>query len=1041
MALHEQQLVATALPSFLLFLTLFPFLCRFLLFFFGVVESCCHRAQNEITFITFAFCFLLFSELLGTPSADTLSGSIVYTRDQLIALRNNTTALSLNTEWTIPTELKRKRRGCRAGRRKQERKRRFRPFIPSIIMGNVRSLANKTDELAALTRHQRDFRECSLLCFTETWLTEKTPDSVVSMEGFKMVRADRNVAGKRRGGGVAVFVNERWCDPAHVSVREQMCSKDIEFVAVGIRPYYIPREFSHVIVYTVYIPPSADATTASEELYRSVSAALETHPNSLLLINGDFNHASLSSTLPTFTQYVKCHTRENKTLDLLYANIKGAYTSAPLPPLGRSDHNLVRLRPEYTPVVRRQPAQKRTVMTWSDEAMEMLKDCYQRTIWETFSGHPEEDDITHITDIDGYSDVVTEYMKFCQGNVASTRRVRCFANTKPWVTPQLQVLLNKKKRVFALGSREELKEVQRELKKAIRKAKDTYKRKLEEQLGQSKTRDVWRGLKNITGHGQSGARVTAGGDQRWATELTEHFNRFDQGPPPHPTPAPHSSHVYSPAATVTTPQLFSPPNHLPPTTHPPQPPPPHSPLSVTTEQVRRELRRLNIRKAAGPDGISPKMLRDCADQLCEVVTHIFNLSLRLEKVPVLWKTSCVVPVPKTAHAKEPSHFRPVALTSHLMKTMERLVLRHLRAVVSSAMDPLQFAYRPNIGVDDAVIYLQHRALTHLEAAGSAVRVMFFDFSSAFNTIRPALLRRKMEDAGVGEQLAAWTTDYLTNRPQYVRLRDCRSEVAICSTGAPQGTVLSPFLFSLYTSDFTYNTSNCHLQKFSDDSAIVGCVSEGDEMEYRSVIKDFVDWCESNFLCLNTGKTREMVIDFRKKPPPHPPVNIQGSDIELVDSFKYLGVHLNNKLNWTTHTDALYKKGQSRLHLLGRLRSFGVCRPLLRTFYDSVVASAIHYAVVCWGAGSTDRDRKRLNRLVRRAGSVLGRTLDSVEEVGQRRTLSKLSSIMKNQLHPLHMTVEELSSSFSGRLRHPQCRTERYRKSFIPTAVRTFNSSF
>uniref|UniRef100_A0A8C6SJS2 Arrestin C-terminal-like domain-containing protein n=1 Tax=Neogobius melanostomus TaxID=47308 RepID=A0A8C6SJS2_9GOBI len=86
-----------------------------------------------------------------------------------------------------------------------------------------------------------------------------------------------------------------------------------------------------------------------------------------------------------------------------------------------------------------------------------------------------------------------------------------------------------------------------------------------------------------------------------------------------------------------------------------------------------------------------------------------------------------------------------------------------------------------------------------------VRVMFFDFSSAFNTIRPTLLRRKLEDAGVDGHLTAWTIDYLTERPQYVRLRSCEFEVVVCSTGSPQGTVLSPFLFTIYTSDFTYTT--------------------------------------------------------------------------------------------------------------------------------------------------------------------------------------------------------------------------------------------
>ena len=109
------------------------------------------------------------------------------------------------------------------------------------------------------------------------------------------------------------------------------------------------------------------------------------------------------------------------------------------------------------------------------------------------------------------------------------------------------------------------------------------------------------------------------------------------------------------------------------------------------------------------------------------------------------------------------------------------------------------------------------------------------------------------------------------------------------------------------------------------------MSEGNELEHRSVIMDFVDWCERNHLCVITSKMKELMIDFRRRTPPHIPVNIQGSDIELVDSFTYLGVHLNNKLDWSHNTDAVYKNGQSRLHLLRRLRSFGVCRPLLRTF--------------------------------------------------------------------------------------------------------------
>ncbi|TWW73509.1 hypothetical protein D4764_15G0009030 [Takifugu flavidus] len=173
--------------------------------------------------------------------------------------------------------------------------------------------------------------------------------------------------------------------------------------------------------------------------------------------------------------------------------------------------------------------------------------------------------------------------------------------------------------------------------------------------------------------------------------------------------------------------------------------------------------------------------------------------------------------------------------------------------------------------------------------------------------------------------------------------------------APQGTVLSPFLFTLYTSDFSYNSDSCHLQKFSDDTTIVGRVSEENELEYREVITNFVAWCELNHLRINASKTREVVINFSRKANHIAPVNIQGLDIEIME-YKY---------------------------------------------------RVIFYAVVCWSCGSSERDRKRLNKLVRRAGSLLDCSLDSIEEVGERRMLAKLTSIMDTPSHPLHETVGAL----------------------------------
>ena len=158
----------------------------------------------------------------------------------------------------------------------------------------------------------------------------------------------------------------------------------------------------------------------------------------------------------------------------------------------------------------------------------------------------------------------------------------------------------------------------------------------------------------------------------------------------------------------------------------------------------------------------------------------------------------------------------------------------MRPLVSDCLDPLQFPYRAKVGVEDAIIYMLQRAYAHMENKGSIVRIMFFDFSSAFNTIRPSLLAGKLAAMHVDPNTVAWITNYLTLRPQYVRLQGCRSDLLMGSTGVPQGTVLSPFLFTVYTSDFCYRTSTCHLQKCSDDSSIVGCITD----DYRGVV---VNW--------------------------------------------------------------------------------------------------------------------------------------------------------------------------------------------------------
>ncbi|TWW54377.1 hypothetical protein D4764_0184940 [Takifugu flavidus] len=171
-----------------------------------------------------------------------------------------------------------------------------------------------------------------------------------------------------------------------------------------------------------------------------------------------------------------------------------------------------------------------------------------------------------------------------------------------------------------------------------------------------------------------------------------------------------------------------------------------------------------------------------------------------------------------------------------------------------------------------------------------------------------------------------------------------------------------------------------------------------------------------------------------------PVQIGTEEVEGVQTYKYLGLWLDNRLDWTSNTRQLYKKTQSRMYFLRRLRSFNICRKLLWMFYQSVVASVLSYAVVCWGGSATKADLSRLEKLIRWASSVVGMKLKPLATVAERRTIDKLRSIMDNVHHPLHTVIHSQRSLISQRLRLPKFRTNRLGNSFIPRAIRLFNSS-
>ncbi len=198
-------------------------------------------------------------------------------------------------------------------------------------------------------------------------------------------------------------------------------------------------------------------------------------------------------------------------------------------------------------------------------------------------------------------------------------------------------------------------------------------------------------------------------------------------------------------------------------------PPNDQALCLSAADVRKTLSRINPRKASIPDNIPGRVLKDCAAQLTDVLTDIFNTSLSQAVVPTCLKSTTIIPVPKKSPVSYLNDYHPIALTPIMMKCFERLVMQKIKTSLPNTLDPLQFAYRPNRSTDDAISSTLHLALTHLENKDSYVRMLFIDFSSAFNTIIPQQLINKLNLLGLNNSLCNWILDFLTGRPQSVRV--------------------------------------------------------------------------------------------------------------------------------------------------------------------------------------------------------------------------------------------------------------------------------
>ena len=816
-----------------------------------------------------------------------------------------------------------------------------------------------------------------------------------------MFRMDRDpvITNKSKGGGVCFLINDNWC--TNVQTISKGCTKDLEHLTIKCRPFYLPREFTSITLTSVYIHPNADTKTALNELRSVIYESESKYPDSVSIILGDFNQANLKTVLPNYTQHVTCPTREDKTLDHCYSKIKSAYKSVQRSSLGNSDHSMVMMIPTYTQRAKSTKPETTQITQWTQCAVETLQDCFECTDWNVFR------DVW--SDIHEVTDTVTSYIQFCEEICLPRKTITVYPNSNVWFNSNIKNLIVAKDAAYRTKSADpaRYKKAKCDLKKAIVSAKSKHRDKLNTLFNTGDTRQLWGHMNLITQY-KNKSRSADVDDVTLPDKLNEFYSRFDKLNTTTPSPLPFDD--YTPPSLV-----------------------------ITEHNVRRSFARLNERKAAGPDNIRPRLLKACSAQLAPVFTRIFNWSLELSTVPRNFKLSTIIPVPKKIVPAVMNDYRPVALTSVIMKCLEHIFLNFVKSLLPPGFDMFQFAYTANRGVEDAISINIHEILAHLETKKSYCRILFIDYSSAFNTIIPQKLYNKLvNDLHFPVDIANWIMDFMLQRPQVVKIGNNVSETLVLNTGTPQGCVLSPKLYSLFTYDCkVISPTHALMVKFADDTTNTGFITDNDETQYREEVNNIEDWCDENDLEWNVPKTKEMIIDFRRNEAPPPPLVVKGEVVERVELFRFLGLLVSSKLTWDAQCDALLKRARQRIYFLTKLKSFHVDKGTLITFYRALIESVVSQSITVWYTRANQADINKLNSVIKNAARIIECDLPSLDDIYFTRMSKKTKKILEDDYHPANKYFLKLKSGFRFKCFKGN---KRFVNSCYPSAVKVFNSS-
>ena len=320
---------------------------------------------------------------------------------------------------------------------------------------------------------------------------------------------------------------------------------------------------------------------------------------------------------------------------------------------------------------------------------------------------------------------------------------------------------------------------------------------------------------------------------------------------------------------------------------------------------------------------------------------------------------------KNSDADNCDNYRPISVLPTVSKIVERAahiqLYNHLDS--NGLLHVKQFGFRRKRSTSSALLQFSDDILQNMED-GLVTGVVFLDLKKAFDTVNHRVLLFKLRALGVDDSAAAWFKSYLTNRCQRTVMGSTVSTPRLVNIGVPQGSVLFPLFFLVYIDDLADSLKNSKASLFADDTALYCTASTAAELQLK-LNEDLAlvnDWLTTHKLTLNVSKTKLMVIAGRQKLARVEEIELLviENTIEQTDSFKYLGVKLNETMEWSDHIDYIHSKVAKRLELLKRVKHLLPVKSR-EIMYNTMIQPILDYGDIVWGDcfNQTQMDRSQV----------------------------------------------------------------------------------